>query len=155
MGIEQYVGRTVDVLAYRGGTSTGERLLSQSLLDENDNGEIATGIQKLAQRFLLELLTEKGSIQYLPNRGCNFMYEARTGAWQTSLDVMAAFSAALLDIKENLQSEQSSSDPADEQFSDAELVSVSLTGDTASIVVRVVSAAGTSRVFVSPLQITV
>lgn len=154
MDITQYIGRTVDVLAYRNGMPSGEVQLTADLADELDSGQIGTGIQKLAQRFLLELLTEKGSMIYLPTRGCDFMRQARLGSWQTVMDIMSSFSASLVDIKENLITEQSSSDPTDEQFSDAELVNVTLNAGSATIYVRVVSAAGTARTFITPITVT-
>ena len=155
MSISDYVGRTVDVLAYTGGTAAGERRLSMALATAGDSGQICTGIQKLAQRFLIELLTEQGTMIYLPLRGCGFMREARLGMWRSPLDVMSAFSAALLDIKENLQLEEASTDPDDERFFDAELVAVTLDGSEASVTIRITSLAGTSRKFIAPLKITV
>jgi hypothetical protein len=155
MSISDYVGRTVDVLAYKGGTAGGEKLLRMELAAQDDSGQITTGIQKLAQRFLLELLTEQGTMAYLPLRGCGFMREARLGMWRSPIDVMAAFSAALLDIKDNLQAEETSLDPDDERFFDAELVAVTLDGSEASVTIRVTSLAGTSRKFIAPLKITV
>jgi hypothetical protein len=155
MSISDYVARTVDILAYKNGTSAGTQRLAMELAREGDSGEIITGIQKLSQRFLIELLTETGSMQYLPLRGCGFMREARLGLWRSPIDVMSAFSAALLDIRENLQSEESTDDPVDERFSDAELLAVTLTGGNASITIRITSLAGVSRKFIAPLKITV
>ena len=58
--VADYVGRTVDVVAYQGSGLGGERQLTQSLGREEDGkGQINTGIVKLGQRFLLELLTEQ------------------------------------------------------------------------------------------------
>jgi hypothetical protein len=155
MSIQNYSGRSVDILAYSGGRPNGKVLLLPELAQEEASGEICTGIQKLAQRFLLELLTERGTMVYLPARGCEFMQDARLGRWQTSLDVMASFSASLLDIKENLITEESGDDPDDERFADAELVAVSLSLGTASVTIRVSSQAGTSRMFIAPLSVTV
>src|SRR5688572_29365121 len=102
----QYVDRTVDVLAYHGGKAQGTVLLEQALALDGTSGKITAGIQKLAQRFMIELLTEKGSLKYLPNRGTDFMIDARAGRLQTSQDVFASFSAAVVDLKTNLQVEE-------------------------------------------------
>lgn len=154
MSIEAYIGRSFDLLAYTGGTSRGNTQLTAALASETSSGQIVTGVQKLAQRFLMELLTEKGSMTFLPLRGCDFMREARLGYWKSVLDVMASFSASLIDIKQNLQAEESTDDPDDERFSDAEIVAVTLEGDSASLTVRVTSLAGTDRTFIAPLSIT-
>lgn len=155
MSIEDYINRTVDVLAYKGGAAAGARALRMELVGVQDSGEITTGIQKLAQRFLIELMTERGSLLYLPLRGCDFMKDARLGAWRAPIDVMSSFSAALLDVKENLLNEETSSDPADERFSDAELVAVTLEGTNASVTIKLTSLAGVSRKYIAPLKITV
>lgn len=155
MAIKDYIGRTVDINAIKGQSPSTEKQLVMELALPGDSGEIVTGINKLAQRFFIELMTEPGSLQYLPRRGCVFMQQARRGQWQSTLDVMSAFSASLLDIKDNLLAEETSDMPDDERFADAELVTVSLVGTSASVTIRVRSLAGNSRTFISPLQITV
>lgn len=154
MSIQEYSGRTVDVLAYKGGRSTGVNRLTMELALPDDSGEITAGVQKLAQRFLIELLTEKGSLTYLPLRGCDFMREARLGLWQTPLDIMSSFSSSLLDIKDNLTLEETGIEPSDERFLNAELLTVTLSDGEAAITVRVTSRAGTTRTFISPLKVT-
>ena len=67
--VADYVGRTIDVLAYDGAVPAGEVLLEQIMAQPGEGGKIATGMQKLAQRFILELFTETGSQLYFPNRG--------------------------------------------------------------------------------------
>lgn len=156
MAIQDYVGRTVDILAYyTEETGVGEVQLKPELSPQGTGGLITTGIQKLSQRFLLELLTEKGSMLYLPTRGCDFMKEARLGYLRTPLDVMASFSAALSDIKRNLRLEEATTDSADEKLASAEVLSVSLSGDKASVHVQVLSQAGTTRTVVAPLAVTI
>jgi hypothetical protein len=156
MAIQDYIGRKIDILAYyTEETGVGEVQLKPELAPQGTGGLITTGIQKLAQRFLLELLTEKGSMLYLPTRGCDFMKEARLGYLRTPLDVMASFSAALSDIKRNLRLEESATDAADEKLASAEVLSVSLSGDKASVHVQVLSQAGTTRTVVAPLAVTI
>ena len=134
MAIEDYVGRTIDILAYfTDNVGTGEVQLEPSLTANNTGGHLTTGIQKLAQRFLLELLTERGSMTYAPTRGSGFMRDARLGIMLTPLDVMTSFSAALTDIRRNLQLEEKDTDPNDERFDRAEIISVALTGGNASV----------------------
>jgi len=156
MGVQDYVDRTVDMLAYQGGAVMGgEVLLTPTLASADNSGQITTGIQKLAQRFLLELLTEKGSMVYQEQRGCSFMEDARLGLLHTALDVLASFSASLVDIQTNLVAEETLDDPGDERFDSAEIINISFSGDSASIRVRVRSAAGISRDVIAPLNITI
>ena len=156
MAIQDYVGRKIDILAYyTDETGVGEVQLEQKLAPQGTGGLITTGIQKLAQRFLLELLTEKGSMIYNPTRGCDFMKEARLGYLRTPLDVMASFSAALSDVKRNLQLEEKATDSADEKLASAEVLSVNLVGDKASVSVQILSQAGTTRTVVAPLAVMI
>ena len=156
MGIKDYQGRTVDLLAYQGGvTSGGSVLLSQHLATTTNSGLVTTGIQKLAQRFILELLTEKGTLRYQPTRGTDFMRDARLGVLQSALDVLASFSAALVDVKNNLVAEEESSDPLDERFFSAEALNVFYTGDTAGLLIQVVSLDGQNRKVIAPLNVVV
>jgi len=153
MSINQYVGRTIDILAYQNAPGTGEVLTVQALAQESNDGQICTGVQKLAQRFLLELLTETGSLAYQPERGCQFMIDARMSLFNSQYDVLASYSASLVDIQKNLQAEESLSDPADERFRNAEAVSVNFSPGSASITMRVTSMAGTSREVIAPLDV--
>lgn len=150
-----YIGRTIDLLAYQGAPGRGEVLAEQTLVRPGQTGQITTGIQKLAQRFLLELLTEKGSIPHLPNRGCQFMTDANAGTFQNQYDVLASFSQALVDITENLQAEESLSDPDDERFDSAEVENISFANGSASVTVRIYSLAGSSREVIAPLNTTI
>jgi len=156
MAIVDYIGRTYDLLSYQGGdVAGGEVLLNQALVTPENSGQITTGIQKLAQRFLLELLTERGSLTYLPDRGCDFMSSARLGNFLTPLDVLASFSASLVDIRNNLEIEESESDPDDERFLDATADSVTLNTGSATLHISITSRAGDTRVVIAPLNITI
>jgi len=151
--VAKYVGRSVDLLAYQAENVPGKQEAIQSLTgDGAHSGRITTGIQKLAQRFLLELLTERGSMIYKPARGCLFMTEAKQGQFQSQLDVFASFSAALVDIRRNLQSEESESDPDDERYQSAEILLVTFVTGSAGVQVKVHSRAGSSRTVVAPLN---
>ena len=152
MSLSDYIGRTVDVLAYQGARSRGEALLIQQLVSNTNSGQITTGVQKLAQRFLLELLTEQGSMTYLPSRGCTFITEANQGGWRSALDVQAAFSSALTDIEANLTEEESDDDPDDERFDSADLLAVTFTIGSVSLFIQINSVAGTSRTAILPLE---
>ena len=153
MSINDYVGRTIDLLAYQDAPGFGSVLTTQALAQPTNNGLICTGIQKLAQRFLLELLTEVNSIAYLPRRGCQFMADAHAGLFTSQFDVLASFSSSLVDIQRNLQDEEDDSDPDDERFDSAEVLNVNFSLGNASITVLVRSQAGESREVIAPLTV--
>lgn len=139
-----YVGRTVDVVCYHGATLNSKRLLTQSLGDSNGDGKVCTGVVKLAQRFLLELLTEQGSMPFLPTRGCTFMTEARLGYFRNQVDILAAFSRARVIIKRNMQQEESDTDPDDERYGTAVVTNIEYTPGHAEIYITLVSRARTT-----------
>jgi hypothetical protein len=165
MALADYVGRKYDYLALRNTTGPGERRLGLELFNSETSGQITAGIQKLSQRWLLEFLTEQGSMPGHPNRGTQFMRSARIGRLRLPIDVYAAFSAADAIIRVNLSLEETADMPADERFGSAELLNVGLlpggsvtqqTGTSAvflTLGVRIVSLAGNTRAVVVPIEI--
>lgn len=149
-----YAGRTVDVAAFKGWAPNKNTEVDQVLVGPGDGGQLIAGIEKLLQRFAIELLTEVGSLEYLPDRGSSFMTAARTGYWRTGDDVRSSFNLALLGVTENLQVEESETDPSDERFASANLLAVSLLGDAVTMSVEVLSQAGTSFTALLPLNVT-
>jgi len=130
------------------------QLLSQDLLRTGEGGFVCVGIQKLAQRWLIEFLTIRGSMKYKPDRGCDFMQEVRSQALRTEQDVYAAFLASRRQVANNLRAEDLEADPADERYADAELLSVVIRPDrTMVLTVQITSAAGTTRQVILPLAV--
>jgi hypothetical protein len=153
--VTAYVGRTVDYLAFDDAKATGEALLTQAIVLPGQSGALITGIQKLVQRVLLELLTEQGSLEYDTGRGTTFITQIRSGMIRTSQDLFQAFNLAEVTLRTNLRLEEDvATDPADERYQSATLVSASLTGDQAYLKIQILSAAGTDRTVVYPLRIT-
>lgn len=153
--IADYNRRQVDLTAYQGVKPGGERQLTMELVGSDHGGRITAGIQSLVQRFLILLLTEKGSVPHFPNRGCEFLTEARTGVWQVPFDVFTSFSASLVDIEQQLKAEELYTDPPDERYSAAEVLTVSLSGGNASISIQLTSRAGSSYTFIAPISVGV
>jgi hypothetical protein len=153
-GVKDYTGRTIDFLAFDDARPSGDTLLSQTLVKPGQAGALITGIEKLVQRFLLELLTEQGSLDYQPARGTFFMTALRAGVVRTSQDLFAAFSSAEVDVRNNLKLEENSvTNPNDERYKSARLISASLFGDMATLTIRVDSVAGNSRTVIYPLRV--
>ena len=87
---------------------------------------LVTGSDLVVQRFLLELLTLKGSITYRPTRGTDFLTRLRNGSIHTELDIRAAFARSEAQIRSNLKHEESTTSPLNERYKKAVLASVSL-----------------------------
>jgi hypothetical protein len=146
--------RVYDVMAFQGAKLMGPVRLEQILFDATAAGMLCTGIQKLAQRFVLEILTAKGSMFYLPNRGTRFMTQFRQGSLHIEADVFIAFNLALNDVELNLAAEELDTDPPDERYASANLDSVTILSGTVALYITLMSQAGTTRAVILPVATT-
>jgi hypothetical protein len=156
--VADYVGAPSDMLAFRGVFPAGrgrDQLLAQELVRPGDGGALIAGIEKLAQRALLILLTKSGSRKYAPGEGTRFMADAQSGRWRTTADVTASFYAARLDVSRQCREAETTDDPADERWGSLELDGVVLAGDKVTIRMVLTSAAGTSYAFLTPITVPV
>lgn len=153
MSVTDYIGRTVDVLAYQGADPSKNVELVQSLALPGEGGRMVTGVQKLVQRFLLYLFTDAGSMPYSPEVGTTFMQELNSGALQNQVDVFQAFSRAITSVRTQLREAELTTDPDDEKFSSATLNSVTIHDRQISAHVTLTSAA-TSVNFIVPIKTT-
>ncbi len=152
--IADYVGRTVDILAYQGIKATGNNKLTETLAEPGTGGVIITGVQKVAQRFLTELLKEVGTMTFRPSEGTSFLTEARLGGLQTQADVLGAFARGVLEVRRILQVDELASDPDDEKFRDAEVISIEVSPGQAIVNFEIVTEAGRDRTFIFPLPVS-
>lgn len=152
--VTDYVERTVDILAFDGLGMGREVLLEQVLAQPGKSGKVITGVQKLVQRFLLELFKEKGSDPY-SDRGTDFMIEARSGFMVSIADVHGSFARAILTVSINLRAEEFDTDPNDERWGSAEILEVELIQGTARIWVKLFSRAKEDRAVIFPVEFTV
>lgn len=151
-----YTGRQVDILALTGPFSDRQFELDQVLYNkEKPSGQVCAGIQKLAQRWVMEFLTPIGSIPYLPQRGSVFLNNVRSGKIRTELDATLLFNFAKDQVEYNLiQEDKAGTYPADERYASVDLLGVQvITGDKMTISVRINSVAGDTRVFVVPVAV--
>lgn len=153
--IPLYIGRTIDVLAFRGGTQYGDKLLEQSLASSNSTGEICTGLQKLAQRFLIVLLTERGSVKYFPEQGTDFMISLGQGRVHDETDMRAVFGLAVQELTTQMLEDESESDPDDERFLRAELLRLTVVPGYVNLTISITSRAETSASIILPIPIVV
>lgn len=125
---------------------------NQAMVTATFSGGTVTGIEKLAQRFTVNLLTQKGSIPYLPLKGTNLVTMLQTGSFSTEQDVFVAFAASLVDLNRQMKSEQSTTDPSDEIYQSARLVTVVISQGSITLYIQVKSAASLTTMFALPLN---
>lgn len=153
--LAQYSERTVDLLLVDGVSAARTVKLDQVLVQPGQSGALITGIEKLAQRFLLELLTELGSLQYAPTRGTLFMLKLRAGGIQTSQDLFMIFNEAENTLSRSLRLEDDTDvDALDECYHSATLLTATLSGDQAVLSLQINSMAGTERTVLYPLRVS-
>lgn len=151
--LNEYVGRTSDYLAFYN-IDFGVRELRQELVSPGNQGSVITGIEKLVQRVLIELLTEAGSTPYFESRGTLLMTQLRAGLIRTNQELLSAFAGAASDVIRNLRLEaDAQTDPLDERISSLEIESATITQDKAVITAVVRSLAGESRQVLFPLTV--
>lgn len=154
--VADYQGRTVDLLAFQADfAARGDRVLAQALVGPADGGSIVTGIEKLAQRLLLVLLTKRGSLRYAPTLGTALLADAQSGRWRTAADVALSFNSAKLALVRQLRAQERNDDPGDERIDRVELLGTTFTAGDAVLRLLLLSDAGTAYTFVTPIPVTV
>ena len=125
----------------------GNNPATMSLLEKG--GGACYGLQKLCQRFTMLLLTERGSMKFMPERGCNFVNLVRNA--QNESYVRSAFTLACVDLRKQLVEEETDSMKDSERFRSAELKDVSFWFDTISMTIRLSSRDGNSSDIILPV----
>lgn len=144
---------TYDLVAFDGIGINMFQLADQSLFNQVPPGRLCAGKQKLTQKWLLEFLTEAGSMPFhMASRGTNFLASLRNRALLNTQDVQAAFSFAELQIRQTLNALDTLSTPPDEKLVGASLLSLVLATETISLTIKLTTAAGTDVVFVAPIS---
>ena len=144
--------RAVDFLAAQNVQATGDNQLELALFSPSSSGYICAGVQKLAQRWLIEFMTEIGSMPGLPTRGTNFMTLVRTGGVRTTAAMGLYFNFAAATTKTNLANEENDTWPDDERIAGAELLSLEFSPGSAKLYVIVYSRAGNARNVLLPVD---
>lgn len=152
MSLQNYATRRYDLLAFEGVRPDKESRLNMLLFSEQNSGQICTGIQKLAQRWTLEFLTERGSMIGKPNRGCDFMRLVRNGRLRTQTDVFYAFNYAEIVVRRNLREEETDEMDNDERIASAEQISIAFLPGYAQLRVAITSLAGDTREIILPVS---
>lgn len=153
-----YRDRRADVLAFRGvfpqlaGGRSGQ-VLAQELVRPGDGGALVAGIEKLAQKVLLILLTKTGSRKYAAAEGTAFMIDAARGWWRTPADVEQSFYAARLDVARQCRASEADADPPDERWGALDLSGVAVSAGAVTLRLTLTSAAGSAYTFLAPVTV--
>lgn len=150
--LTDYKDRTYDFFAFQDVKSSGDALLGMELFNSSSAGQICTGIQKLSQRWLLEFLTEVGSMPGLPNRGTNFMRLVRQGRLINYPTIFAEFAFSNYTAGVNLRAEEDTTWAPDERFGSATLLNLAVLPGYANLRILITSLAGTDRQVVLPIS---
>lgn len=119
----------------------------------SDNVTVApyvVGIHKLAQRIIIELFTDAGSIKYQPERGTNFI--ARCKKAKTEFDIYVAFASAKTKIQQTLSNDENIRMPPDERLADFKLDEIIIgDDDSLTLIITIVSKARTTLQIDAPV----
>jgi hypothetical protein len=124
----------------------------QSLADETTSGELVSGATKLAQKFFITLMTQRGSVPYLPKQGTIFFNRFSVGLFSSDADVFVNFAAATVDLGPQLRNEQTIDDPPEEQYVRSAVEQVFISPELVDMRVRVVNKLADGIVFLVPLE---
>lgn len=152
MSIDQYNGRTVDIAFFKDSDTAAQN--PQGFGEIYASGAVLTGIRKLAQRYVLELFTRRGSLAYRSRRGSSFLDRFHQGTIRTSADIFQAFAIASGEVQEALTAEEQLTDPDDERFASATLLSATVNGLESSITVSLKSLAGSEFTLIQPIDVS-
>ena len=109
----------------------------QQLIGPGDMGQIITGGSKLAQKYVVILMTEKGSIPYATTRGSNFVNILQMSGGGSEGDILTAFAGAQIDI--NRQLPLNTNDPLEEQFVKAVVTGIMITSSGALLSFNIIT----------------
>jgi len=148
------MARTYDVIAFQDAGFDILKLTSQSIFSPADVASLCTGIQKLVQRWLLEFLTNRGSMGFhLANRGTDFLRVFRNRAFSTESEVRSQFNFASVAVYQNLLREWTANTPDDEKLASATLTGVTIQPGFLTLAIRIDTVAGTSASFSAPILV--
>lgn len=117
----------------------------QRLWELDGTGRAVTGIMKLAQRVLLELLTVRGSRPFQQDTGTSLLAFIRQGIIRNEIDAHTYFQYAVTELQQNLLLTQQDTDPDDEVFASLNVISLTFTPLQLSYRLKLLSRAGDSR----------
>lgn len=138
------MAQTYDVVAFQMPDSASQPS-PQQLWELDGAGRAVTGIVKLAQVVLLELLTVKGSMPFAQSRGTSLLMFVRQGSIRNEVDAHVYFQYAVGELLQNLAAEETADTPDDERAVSLEIDNVTFSFDRLVYNLTLTSVAGTTR----------
>jgi hypothetical protein len=112
---------------------------------------VISGIRGLAQRYLIELFTQIGTLQGLPDRGTRLFNDILHRNLRTTYDIVSFFAAANAEAINNLRRESRADDPPDEIIKDARLIHVEIDQTRLVLHIEIESEAGLTQEIRAPI----
>lgn len=147
-----YDNRLVDLLIFQNVDPLRKKEVYLGLGDE---GYVCTGIQKVAQTFLVNFLTDRGSNPWDLLKGTDFLPNLRAGLIIDDNTLQAEFQIALLESTEYIRRNTPADTPDDEQFRTADLMSWDISNGKLTMYIKVESVAGESRDYIVPVTVAI
>lgn len=147
-----FSGRKADVVLFANLGQEGEHELEGRWLHgPEQSGSVCTGVLKLVQWILLELLTEYGQDLYEPERGTRLMQLAQRGWLKSGLEAMQAVSLSIPAVERALAGV---SEWPDENLDSLTVLQADLGSQPGSVVVylQVNTSNGEERQVIVPLS---
>jgi hypothetical protein len=150
-----YSFRTVDILIM-GGINPLSPDIQKDTLTFGKPSQQVTGVQKLIQRYAINMMTVLGSQVNYPTYGTNFVKSLLTMSGVTTNAATHLFNFANMKTISEFRAYQAANPnlPLDEQLNTATLLSFNSSGDTINIQISISTLAGQNLIFVLPLPLT-
>ena len=117
------------------------------------SGSTVSGVRKLAQNFVAELLTRRGSVRFDPLYGSRFPGELRGYNVLSVNELHGILARGIDDVKTNLRNRERMSDTPDEWLASADIVEIEQHLDSVVIHIRLMTVAGRTTLVQIPMNL--
>ena len=118
------------------------------------SGAYASGTHKLAQDFVAELLTQRGSVRFDPNYGSRFTTEFRGSNMLSINELHGMLSRGIHDVVLNMRNREKPTDDPAEMLATAVIMDLQQHLDRVIVALKITSEAGEPLVLRLPLDLT-
>lgn len=140
---------TIDVAAFQ----SDSPYATQALATPANNGLAVSGMEKLVQRFVLELMTVKNEVPQSA-QGCDFVNRLIAGV-ASETDVFLAFNASLNDVVNRLRAVERAADESVEKLASVAILNLTLANGSLSLNLRLRNQTGETQNVSLPLHFLV
>lgn len=148
-----YSGRTVDLLLLQFVSQPGSDI--KVTPDVSKSPRMATGIEKLVQRYAHLFLTQVGTVKHCDTEGTEFMSSLGTGQIYDENTLRSSAAAANKAVFNQIRTEDRALETADDEaLLSSEITNLELNRRTAtvSVTVTITSMAGDTYVYTTPIS---